>query len=137
MVNFMTRILLASVLFLETVACEAQTFACQYSASGGLDWRSGQWESTQFKTSEPFFLTIAPDKGITSFKGDSIMERLPLNCDKKARELKIHSCSSGAGAFVYFWEATQRGAISKLFGSVMEKDERDSLSVQPFICQKI
>lgn len=131
------RVLLACLLWALSGSSVAQTFACQYVASGGLDWRSGNWEAVPFKTREPFFFTIKPGKGITSFKGDFGLERLPLICDAQASELKIHSCSSAAGTFVYFWEATQRGAISSLFGSVSEKDERDSLSVMPFICQKM
>ena len=133
----MKRIVLGGWLLLATSGSIAQTFACQFVASGGLDWKSSRWVATEFNSREPFFFKITPNDGMNSFKGDDSLERLPLNCDQEARKLKIHSCSTAAGVYVYFWEITQRGAISRLFGSAMEKDERDSLTVSPFICQKM
>lgn len=134
----MARILFASLLLLVFGSSLAQTFACQFIASSGLNWNSGRWESTSFHTHEPFFFGITAENGITSFKGNYSLERLPLTCDKKARELKTHSCSTASGTFIYFSESTQRGGIATLFGSsLLEKDERDSLSVQPFVCQKL
>lgn len=130
----MTRILFACLLLIATASSLAQTFACQYIESGGLIWESGAWVASRFKISEPFFFTIKADVGITSFKGDALIEMVPPTCYQKAGK---HWCSNPVGLFLYFWESTQRGAISRSFGAVQNGDKRDGLAISPFICTKM
>ena len=57
----MKRIVLGCWLLLATSGSIAQTFACQYLDSAGLNWKRGSWEITRFKLREPFFLTLKKD----------------------------------------------------------------------------
>ena len=140
----MTRMLFACFLLMATASSLAQTFACQYVASGGLSWESGTWVASGFKKKEPFFFTIKAGVGITSFKGDKFLED-DLVCDNSATRTAYekvtrngrHSCSTYTGDYLYFQEKTLRGTISSRYGGVLDGDKRDTLTISPFICTKM
>jgi hypothetical protein len=132
----MTRILLAWVLCLLSGSSLAQTFACQYIANAGLSWESGQWVVSKFTIREPFFFTIKAGIGITSFKGDKLIED-NLVCDQRATGNGSYSCSTSLGDYLYFREKTLRGTISSNFGGTLDGARRDSVSISPFICTKM
>ena len=132
----MSRILFVSLLLVVTANSLAQTFACQYIANAGLSWESGKWVVSKFTIREPFFFTIKAGVGITSFKGDSLIEG-NLICDQRVTGNGSHSCSTYLGDYLYFWEKTLRGTVSSNFGGTMEGTRRDSVSIAPFICTKM
>ncbi len=138
----MTRFLLTCLLLVVTASSVAQTsFACQYIASGGLDWESGAWKATQFKNRSPFFLGVRSDRSLDENQVAKLFKSNRANC--VGQQLVTCSASTGdgieLGMVLYFSVVNARGAVATLLGAVPkdEASEKDSLVVAPFICQKI
>ena len=130
----MTRVLVACLFLVLTTNSLAQTFACQFVASGGLRWEAGSWVTSKFRNEQPFFFTIKAGAGVVSFKGYELYEILHPTCHQKTGR---HWCGDLTGQSFYFSEDTQKGAISSLFGAAQEKSDKDTLSISPFICQRM
>ncbi len=133
----MTKFLLTFWLLLVTGSTVAQTFACQYVASAGLDWENGSWVTRTFHVGKPFFLNLTLD-------GKNIEEKSIKNliqsatCSVQNEALGFISCASITGAFLYFNPSIFRGAVTRTLGAALgDVGDKDSVSVAPFICQKM
>ena len=151
--------LLLAVLLLAHGAAMGQTFACQYTASAGLNWENGRWEATRFKTAAPFFLNLNPDGTldrtsvaivfypfIKDLLGDKqndpnarFMYGWGVTCKGGGNQHQKHfACMGSQGDLLTFNSQTQEGGVASL-GSLhlSESTKSDSLSVKPFTCQKM
>lgn len=151
------RLLLAALLLAHGAAM-GQTFACQYTASGGLYWEKGRWEATRFKVSPPFFLRIysgqmdkdSVDKVLTPYLPESLRPAatgIPstISCSKRTvylsekRRGDEHICTEFGGAVIAFRPALSGGAVAFLGGGLNEAENqyRDGISASPFTCQQM
>lgn len=137
----MARVLLACVLWVVMGSSIAQTFACQYVASAGLHWTNGSWEIARFKVDEPFFLKMALDG--KNLDADSIFKIVGTvsTCVTNTRNQIM--CMGAKEGFVgtrvslVFDPQAMRGGKSELLGSLNAEMNKDSMSVNQFVCQKI
>lgn len=129
----MTNVLVGFFLLIATTTSLAQTFACQFVASAGLNWEKGSWVTSTFKKRSPFFIGLNRD-------GKTIDEKTIANlviASTCTAEENI-SCTGLLGQFLYFSPLTLKGAYVTTLGSVIHDDrQKDSLSISPFICQKM
>lgn len=129
----MIRVFFTCWLFLITGSSVAQTYACQFVASAGLNWEKGSWVTSTFKKRSPFFIGLNRD-------GKTIDEKTIANlviASTCTAEENI-SCTGLLGQFLYFSPLTLKGAYVTTLGSVIHDDrQKDSLSISPFICQKM
>ncbi len=138
----MARVLLACVLWVVMGSSLAQTFACQYVASGGLNWTNGGWEITRFKLREPFFLTLKTGGQELTFDSTAKLLGGVHTCITDVA--KVITCMSvergyrSVGGFLLFDPNNLKGGISFLTGSTENMERlKDSLTVAPFSCQKV
>ena len=141
---------LALILSLWVGTVQAQmTLACQFRGeANGYQWRHGQWEPTLLQPSKPFFLTVLPNNSLeprsalaamgTNPVGINIADRVTCFPYNNFPMTQHSSCAGFAGNHIILSLQTLEGAISKLFGSAMNGSTyRDSISVAPFVCQKM
>lgn len=129
----MTRILLAWMLLLMAGNSLAQTFACQFVAAAGLKWENGSWVTKTFVEGSPFFIGLNSDGKTIDTKTITRLVTSP----KCTGDLLI-SCSGLAGEFLYFSPSAGKGAYALTVGSIVDDSRpKDTLSVSPFICQKM
>ncbi len=138
----MKRIVLGCWLLLATSVSAAQTFACQYLDSAGLDWKRGSWEVTRFKLREPFFLTLKKDAQELTFESTANLLGGVHTCITDVA--KVVTCMGvergyqSVGSFLLFDPNNMKGGMSFLTGSTANEERfKDSLIVTPFKCQKV
>jgi hypothetical protein len=133
------------LLFCAPTVAFAQTFACQFTHSAGMAWRSGTWQPTKFKMDAPFFLKTL-EGNITSESAAKVMgTKVPQTVSCHPSIANRVFCSTGtlpqyfaSGTSLIFDTKTMRGAISEILGGISDKqDYRDSLSVSAFVCQQM
>ena len=130
----MTRFLLTCLLWVVTGSSLAQTFACQFVASAGLQWEGGSWVTKTFKKDQPFFIGLNQDGKTIDTKTISKKLLTYPTCDEGA----FISCFDGTGALLLFALSAMKGAYVQTIGSVIpDSRPKDTLSVSPFICQKM
>lgn len=129
----MTRFLLACLLWVATGSSLAQTLACQFIATAGLKWENGSWVTKTFFDKQPFFIGLNPDGKTIDKKTVTKLLTIP-SCTGE----QFITCSSVEGAFLYFSTDNLKGAYAATFGSVIDDSrEKTTISVAPFICQKM
>lgn len=129
----MSRVLLACLLWVPLGSSVAQTFACQYVAAAGLKWENGSWVTKTFAEGSPFFIGLNSDGKTIDTKTITRLVTSP----KCAGDLWI-SCYGIAGEFLYFSPSAGKGAYALTIGSIVDDSRpKDTLSVSPFICQKM
>lgn len=123
------------ILFMSTSVLADGQYACVSSDVGGLNWESGSWKVSQFKSVHSL-LSIKGGGRKAEYKAAD--DRLPsaLNCS--LTDLDFLKCSSDMTAInIVFNEKSLRGGISALFGSLSgDAKYKDSLYVMPITCQK-
>ena len=129
----MARFFFTCWLFLMTGSSVAQTYACQFVASAGLNWEKGSWVTSTFKKSSPFFIGLNPDGKTIDEKTIKNLIIVPT-CTAE----EFISCTGLSGQFLYFYPPALKGAYVTTLGSIIHDDrQKDSLSVSPFVCQKM
>jgi hypothetical protein len=129
----MKRIVLGCWLLLATSGSIAQTFACQYVASAGLKWENGAWVTKTFTEGSPFFIGMSED-------GDTINKKTIGNLviSPTCTTGKLISCYGLGGDFLYFAPEALKGAHAITLGSIIHDSRaKDTLSISPFICQRM
>ncbi len=152
----MSRVLMACWLILVTSSTVAETIACQFVAAAGLTWQSGRWEAERFNPHNPFFLKVTPD-GMSLNENEVLKalikeERFRKNLKAKCIGQAVVTCTIflttdtspvyelAFGPVLQIGLKSLQGAVATLSGytSKQEPNEaRDSLTVSPFICQKM
>jgi hypothetical protein len=150
MAVFAALVMLAAT---STVAVAAgQPWACQFTATGGLLWKNGQWKPSGFNTGQPFVLVQDGDV-LTQKSAMTAMMGVAVGID--TREMvetfyKLVSCQRKDGTFghqifcrdpnggaLVFSPTTGQGGVSKIFGLMDNNPKRrDTPLVSPFACQK-
>jgi len=129
-----------SAILLATAAAAQQNFACQYTASTGFIFKDGQWGKTAFYADPPFFIKLGSDaldpQSIYDGLGIGWSSFLPT-CFPKLAYNGSYSCASHIGQTVTFSPETGEGAVARTFGIGMSGEERDTLSIYLFVCQKM
>lgn len=139
----MKRIVLALVCLFAAGSLAAQTYACQFIMTAGMDKdpKSG-WIMKSFEVDEPFFLTLA--NGLIDTK--SIVEK-PLNflgatCSRLGFEDPFignsHWCADFS-KYVSFSERNLNGGLAITTGALQSSSDAtpDSVAVSRFKCQKV
>lgn len=151
------RLLLAALLLVHGAAM-GQTFACQYTASGGLYWENGRWSATRFKVNPPFFLRISSGQMDKDSVDKVLNPELPetlrsattglpstISCSKRTvylsekRRGDEHICTDMGGLVIAFRPALSGGTVAFLGGGLIEAQNqyRDGINVSPFTCQQM
>jgi hypothetical protein len=132
----MPRIIALIVLVLGSglVVAGKQPLACQYIEAAGLIWENGRWNRSGFSLLPPFILVMNGDV-LTQESVAEALFSLPdqVGCRNVSPQV---SCTTGAGAYLFFDPRTNRGGTSYLIGATVDGADRDTLSVAPFTCQK-
>lgn len=136
------RLLIAALLLVHGAAM-GQTFACQYTAAAGLDWVNGQWSARQFKPFPPFFLrlkdgAIDPESLAEIIGNPSECISTRLSSGGNVRDSDWFCFNKVTSRTLVFSGDTASGGTSRLFGSLMKSSGayKDSIGVEPFICQR-
>ncbi len=123
-------------------AANQVVYACQYTASSGLNWENGKWASTGFILEAPFFLTTI-DNNLTIESVGSKLLAVPSDVlcfpPEETQYAVMQICASSLGKVINFSFENMTGAIAQTFGGAMPTDlpENDSLTVSTFICTKV
>ncbi len=126
-----------AVLFSPWIGAEARAqgkpLACMVEASGGLHWEAGRWISTGF-TNRPRFVLVLQGNNLDPKSVErAIGEGAGIQCESIFRA-RI-SCSDESGGYLMFDPVSNRGAFAHLIGGLSTSPNRDSLVVNPFVCQ--
>jgi hypothetical protein len=117
---------------------EGQPWACQFTASAGLKWTNGRWETKSIILGAPFVLVV--ENGVITREsaakamGYSDYSHF-FSCVDTGRETLF--CSGLASTDVLIFNRYNgRGGISNLQGAMDTGKVRDTPMVSAFTCQK-
>ena len=125
------------------------TYACQYLKSAGLDWQNDRWVSTGFYPEEPFMLIAIDGELVPPTSNDSSNPLsfteckppfvAPMGEPGSTAVSRVQSCSDRAGNSLVFNLNYLTGAYSQIIGGASSRNQayKDTLSVSPFVCEKI
>ena len=141
----MKKIALALLCVFATGSAAAQTYACQFIMSAGMNKTpKSDWKVAEFNVPEPFFLTMSNgliDKN--SLKGPpTSMHPSDTRCSKSEFDNPNiglnHWCSSDT-TYLSFSEKTLNGGFTNTMGAMQSSrdNEVDSVTVARFKCQKV
>ena len=105
--------------------------ACQDDASAGLAWEKGRWVTTSFTLTR--FILVQDRNTLTV---DSVGKAFGVGAASiscRNVDPEIH-CSNSNGRNLFFSPQALKGSISAQFGSISNKDNRDTVHVQVFSC---
>jgi hypothetical protein len=114
---------------------EKQAYTCQYIAAAGLDWENGRWETTGFHVNPPFVLVM---------QGDTLTQESAAAALRTSYIAGVHcrkgvfgiACTNMVGGYLLFDTKTALGGVAQLLGATLTAGDRDTVSVEPFTCQK-
>jgi hypothetical protein len=136
------KAIIAAIIFLTGTPIQAQekhSLACQYVKSGGLIWKNNNWEITRFFLDQPFFLSVEnnelPASSAGSVFGGPPAYQETVSCVSSLA--RFTTCVGAMGETLFLNHETNSGAVSSLYGSGMTGDERDTLMIKTFICQRM
>jgi hypothetical protein len=120
-------------------AQEKHSLACQYVRSGGLMWENNNWVPTGFVLDQPFFLSVEnnelPASSAGSVFGGPPAYQETVSCISSLA--RFTTCVGKLGDTLFLNHETNSGAVSSLYGGGMTGDERDTLTIKTFICQRM
>jgi hypothetical protein len=125
---------------LVSVNASPGVYACQDTHSSGLEWKGGRWQNQNYFADRKFFLKIEGDR-ITPDSARSAgglgARTICHGAYQTASHGTIFTCDDYSDKLV-FNPAAGAGARSALFGSISHRgNERDSVAVTTFVCQKM
>jgi hypothetical protein len=142
--EIMKQIALALLFVFATGPAVAQTYACQFIMSAGMNKTpQTNWRVTSFILEEPFFITMSNDlidtKSLTQPPLD--MASFSVTCMKRNSPTTLgvtHWCADYS-SYLSFSEKTLNGGFAKTFGAMQSSsnDDPDSVLVMRFKCQKV
>jgi hypothetical protein len=111
-------------------------YGCVMNVSGGLKWVNGSWKLTNFKP-ENILISVKENGSKLKYKSNSFEGEYDCSTENLLTvKTKFLNCHDYFGSVVVFDEVTLKGGSSFLFGSISKSNDRDSLSVNEFTCQK-
>jgi len=109
--------------------------ACQTEEVGGLDWKSGRWVASTFRSQK--FVLVQDGETLTADSAAKALGGFRATC--KVTSIGLISCEDTSGGVLYFSLKTKVGTIAQLTGGVMgnvnKGNSPDSLTIGPFVCQ--
>ena len=113
-------------------------WACQFVKAVGMKWENGRWETANFKLGNPFVLMSDGNGGLTK---ESVAKAMA------GHEVfaSITTCVPSPGGYVgcvqngshlFFNTETGKGGMSKLIGTTLNGEDRDTPVVEAFECAK-
>ena len=137
----MKKIALALLCVFATGSAVAQTYACQFIMSAGMDKdpKSG-WITKSYKVDDPFFLTMSNGLIDTQSVAEPPLNLMASSCGKSPSVALgvVYWCVDRA-TYLSFSEKTLNGGFAQTFGAMQTASEAnpDSVSVSRFKCQKV
>jgi len=142
---------LALILSLWVGTVQAQmTLACQFMAGNGFIWKNEKWQPTMFNFRKPFFLTIRPDNQLEPKSALVAMALAPdtaeamksetdlVHCFPHFKRTNSSACADYSGSSITISLASLEGAVSLPAGATQQSQtRRDTMSISPFVCQKM
>jgi len=138
--------LLATSLFASIAHAEKVAYACQFTASGGLQWERGQWVLSKFIQQDKFILMMVgtgESREISTESARKLMVSgtryptcLPITATATGNNVM---CYDSVGEVLMFDPEGGTGALSYLYGGVRPPRSdgyRDSMAVSAFTCSK-
>ena len=105
--------------------------ACQDDAAAGLIWENGRWNTTSFLLKR--FILVQDKNTLTVESVGKVLNSDTSSISCRNVNPEIH-CSNQTGRSLFFSPQALKGSISVQFGSISNKDNRDTVSVQVFSC---
>lgn len=130
--------LLAGLLSSFSSVAQNQTiFACQYTHSEGFIYSEKKWKSAKFSLGKPFFLKVNSDGLIdkSSLK-DVILGGSECKRVYSSISPEVIMCI-GNMDFLVFNKNTMEGSTSYIAGITQDVNQKDTMSVAIFNCQKM
>ena len=124
-------ILWCSMFFTNGAAAQNKPLACQTDAVGGLEWKNGRWITSGYNPRK--FILVQTKDGLTKDSaGTALMNSFleSISCIKN----EYITCFDTYGNHLFFDPKKLKGGISRLFGSINNGPEKDSVNVQIFSC---
>lgn len=125
-------------LLLAGTAVQAQVvLACQFTESGGYIYRNGRWQLTSFTLDKPFFIRLQADGVIdpSSLAGAGMTYN--IECSRPYGHRPEFVRCAGNSDMMIFSTRTLAGSTSTIHGAASEGSNRDTLSINPFSCQRM
>jgi hypothetical protein len=134
----MKKIFVLLMGLLSVAVVQAQTvLACQFTESGGYIYRNGRWQLTSFTLDKPFFIRLQADGVIdpSSLAGAGMTYN--IECSRPYSHRPEFVRCAGNSDMMIFSTRTLAGSTSALHGAASEGGNRDTLSINPFTCQRM
>ena len=124
-------IALCATPFANGATAQNQPLACQTEAAAGLKWENGRWVSRTFE--EPKFILVQAGNTLTT---DSVAKAInsPPNQITCRNDGIRSECTDRLGSALFFDPRTLTGGLAQLYGSVMQSNNKDTVSLQIFSC---
>jgi hypothetical protein len=139
----MKKIALALLYVFATGSAAAQTYACQFIMSAGMDKdpKSG-WITKSYKVDDPFFLTMSNGLIDTKSVAEPPLEMSTFftSCMKReSQSLGVSHWCADYSQYLSFSEKKLNGSLAKTFGEMSSPNiaTADSVTVSRFKCQKV
>ena len=111
--------------------------ACQYTESAGFIYKNEKWVNTQFIIAKPFFIKLTNNGFIDESSLQSINIRGGV-CKLTWSSIDPEEISCyNTLRFLRFNTKTLEGSVASLGGSVQTGNERDTIAISLFNCQKM
>ncbi len=131
--KFFCNVLALSFFFHFPAKAQDGPVACQVLAAAGLNWENGSWVVARYKAENKFILVLR-NGDLTETSVQKALKGLMVIC--RSEEGERISCSDRSGGFLIFDSMTMQGTIAQTFGGTNVGPQRDSVTVEPFACQK-
>jgi hypothetical protein len=143
----MKKIALALLCVFATGTAAAQTYACQFIMSAGMNKTpKSTWKVGEFNVFEPFFLTMSngsiDPKSFGTGDMQLVMSPLDSKCSKSEYDNpklgRIQFCADET-SHLSFSDKTLNGGLAVMMGALQSTSDTivDSVSVSRFKCQKV
>ena len=136
------KAIVAAIILLAGTPIQAQeeySLACQYVEAGGLIWENNNWKPTSFFLGQPFFLSVENNElsasSVGPVFGGSASYQEEVSCLNSFN--RVTTCVAPFGDTLFLNHETNSGGVSKLYGSGSTGDDRDTVVVKAFICQRM
>ena len=112
----------------------SSSWSCSYSASAGLRWVHGGWQTSDFAKGQSFSLAVQNGALTTESAAVPLSSSSSFISCPQDQAGRLY-CFDPSGAWLVFDPKTGRGGVSKIYTAIKNPPNPGStLSVEPFTC---